>query len=86
MDKPSIPPSDFNLQEFLADSFSDQNLAVRKEFLVQGAQDVRRVASTVLEWYQNLEPGRFALWYHALESRELWQWYYTLSEWSKTPR
>lgn len=90
MDQAPIPQSDSNIQqyiqEYIADSLSDENFAVRGKFLVQGAKDVRHVASTVMEWYHGLEPGQFALWYQALNPEELMQWYNTLLEWSKTPR
>lgn len=90
MAQTSIPQSDFNMQEYIqeyiADTLSDENFAAKGEFLVQGAKDVRHVVSTVMEWYRGLGPGQFALWYQALNPEVVMQWYNTLFEWSKTPR
>lgn len=98
MDQASIPQNRFNIQQYIANSLSDENLEAGGEFLVQGAKNMRHVAGTAVEWYQDLEPGqftswyqdlefgRFKLWYQAIYPEVLMQWMNILLEWLKTPR
>lgn len=86
MDQASIPQSGFNIQQYIANSLSDENLEAGGEFLVQGAKNMRHVAGTAVEWYQGLEPGQFTSWYQDLYPEVLMQWINILLEWLKTPR
>lgn len=86
MDQAPIRQNGFNIQQYIANSLSDENLEAGGEFLVQGAKNMRHVAGTTVEWYQGLEPGQFTSWYQALYPEVLMQWMNILLEWLKTPR